>query len=306
MHQRLFEITMLLAANGQSTAAELAQRFGVSVRTIFRDIDALSSAGVPVYTERGKYGGVYILPEYVLDKTLFTKQEQGELLSYFDGLAQLKTPGAQPVLDKLAALFGRRESWLEVDFTPWGGGEELHEWFCMLRDAIIAKKLVRFCYSSLFVQEHPEQITTNKRAEHRTVEPWRVVFRGQGWYLLGYCHLRNDWRFFKLGRMRNLQVLEEKYSPSQRTPPVIKLPKGKVEKIVILLTHKQKARIEDELPHAMVTSVPDGYRAEFDMQIGEWLIGYILGFGASATVLEPQWLRDGVAQEAEKLWKNYQ
>ena len=75
---RLFEIVYLLQSRPRMTARELAERFEVSVRTIYRDIDALSAAGVPVYAARGGGGGVGLLPGYVLDRSLLTDGEQDE------------------------------------------------------------------------------------------------------------------------------------------------------------------------------------------------------------------------------------
>lgn len=73
---RLFRIVYYLLQNGKATASELAQKFEVSIRTIYRDIDSISSAGIPIYATQGKGGGISILNDYTLDKSLFSEQEQ--------------------------------------------------------------------------------------------------------------------------------------------------------------------------------------------------------------------------------------
>ena len=94
---RLFEIVYLLQSRPRMTARELAKRFEVSVRTIYRDIDALSAAGVPVYAARG--GGVGLLPGYVLDRSLLTDGEQDEILYALRAMAAAGMGGA--ALEKL-------------------------------------------------------------------------------------------------------------------------------------------------------------------------------------------------------------
>jgi len=101
---RLFEIVYLLQSRPRMTARELAERFEVSVRTIYRDIDALSAAGVPVYAARGGGGGVGLLPGYVLDRSLLTDGEQDEILYALRAMAAAGMGGA--ALEKLAGLFG--------------------------------------------------------------------------------------------------------------------------------------------------------------------------------------------------------
>lgn len=117
--------------------AELAKRFEVSVRTIYRDIDALSAAGVPVYAARG--GGVGLLPGYVLDRSLLTDGEQDEILYALRAMAAAGMGGA--ALEKLAGLFQKSgDGWLEVDFSPWGSGPAEKRVFATLKTAILSRQ----------------------------------------------------------------------------------------------------------------------------------------------------------------------
>ena len=84
---RLFKIVYHLLDKGRATAPELAEKFVVSVRTIYRDLDAISAAGIPIYTVQGKGGGIFILPEFVLEKSLLTPQEKEQILMALQGLA---------------------------------------------------------------------------------------------------------------------------------------------------------------------------------------------------------------------------
>ena len=109
---RLFQILYLLLGGRQVTARELAERFEVSPRTIYRDIDLLSAAGVPVYGDRGRGGGLRLLPGFVLDRTALTRQQQDDILFALQSLKQTGAQDEQGTLQALAALFQREpEDW---------------------------------------------------------------------------------------------------------------------------------------------------------------------------------------------------
>ena len=128
---RQFQMVYLLLEKGRMTAGELAQRLEVSQRTVLRDVDALSAAGVPVYTTQGTGGGVSLLPGYVLDRAAFTDEEQRQLL-----LALQSLPGQEgaQALTKLSALFRRgQEDWLQVDLSRWGAGDANNAQFRLMK-----------------------------------------------------------------------------------------------------------------------------------------------------------------------------
>jgi len=104
---RLLEIVYILLNQKNTTAKQLAERFSVSQRTIYRDIDALSLAGIPVYTEKGKGGGISLLPEFVLSKSILSDKEQNEILSSLQGLTNMGTVDSDHALQKLSAVFSK-------------------------------------------------------------------------------------------------------------------------------------------------------------------------------------------------------
>ena len=140
---RLFEITYILLNKKAITARELAEHFGVSQRTIYRDIDALDLAGIPVYTEKGKGGGIGLLPDYVLSKTILSDREQQEILSALQGLSSVQNDETRQVLQKLSAVFNKSTiNWLEVDFSGWNYMD--NEKFSCLKTAIFERRIVEF------------------------------------------------------------------------------------------------------------------------------------------------------------------
>ena len=296
MHQRLFEIVYFLTQQGSATANQLAEKFSVSRRTLYRDIDVLSLAGIPVYTEKGRTGGIFILPEYVLDKSLFSKAEQSQLVAHFQSLASIGTPDTQQVLDKLASVFGKRDNWLEVDFAPWGGGEQMRLLFRSLREAILKSTLLNFDYQG-----------TSPVAENRTVEPYTIIFRGQGWYLRAFCHTRQDFRFFKLSRIRNLKEMKETFSPrelpsSANTDSFT----GPMSPFRLHFIPSMAYRVFDEfLPEEIHPQQDGSFIVATHFPLGEWLTGYLISYGPGLTVLEPASIVSDIKTALASTLQNY-
>ena len=146
MHaSRLFEIVYILLNKDRVTAKELAERFGVSTRTIYRDIDTIGLAGIPVYSEKGKGGGISLLPDFVLNKSILSEQEQSEILASLQGLTQIRTDDTSHVLQKLSTVFNKTAAkWLEVDFSDWSF--ERQDFWGGFKSAILQKLVVEFDY----------------------------------------------------------------------------------------------------------------------------------------------------------------
>ena len=203
---RQFEIVYLLLNKKTTTAKELAERLGVSQRTIYRDVDALSFAGIPVYTEKGKGGGISLLPEFILNKSILCEQEQNEILSALQGLSGVNYVGkaaaaeTDQVLKKLSAIFNKNcVRWLEVDFSDWSyaNGNIFHDF----KTAILERRVAEFDYFSAYGE-----------MTRRRIEPIQLWFKSTSWYIKGFCLTRQDIRLFKLSRVRNLIVRDEQFS----------------------------------------------------------------------------------------------
>ena len=172
---RLFELLCLLLERGRMTAPQLAEHFEVSVRTIYRDIDALSAAGVPVYSTPGKGGGVSLLEGYTLHRAAFTEEEQQLLLTALRSLPGDAGQGTAETLSKLSALFRRREpDWLQVELSRWGSAGADNAKFVQLKQAILSRRVLSFTY-----------VGASGQTTRRSVLPARLVFKGRDWYLQG-------------------------------------------------------------------------------------------------------------------------
>ena len=195
----------ILLEKKKVTAPELAERFEVSVRTIYRDIDALSSAGIPVYCTQGKGGGIGLLEDFVMDKSALTEEEQSQILLSLQCMAVTNHMDAKKLLSRLSSLFQKDdENWVYVDFSRWNprGEKELFE---TLKEAILNREVVIFDYY-------------NAKGEYsrREAEPMQLYFRGMDWYLTAFCKKSGEIRIFKLKRLKNLVKTEERFLRKDR------------------------------------------------------------------------------------------
>lgn len=293
---RLFEITYLLVENGQMTAAELAQRFEVSTRTIYRDIDTLSGAGIPVYAGKGRGGGIGLLPGFVLDRSLLSKVEQQHIMAGLHSLDAINVPDVKPALEKLAAMFGRTSiSWLEVDFSQWGAPPLRSVAFNVLREAILSRRVVHFSYYS-----------SKGERLGRLVEPLKILFKGQGWYLYGYCRHKHDFRLFKLNRIKGVVLTGETFE--RESPEQVPMYKESGERITmqIRLAPSVAFRVYDEFSAEQIRPQEDGsFLVTVEAVAGEWWYSFLLSFGTAAELLSPPKMREELKVRAQQLAEIY-
>lgn len=205
MLSRLLGIIYLLLNRGTVTAGELAEQFEVSVRTIYRDVEQLSMAGIPVYARKGKNGGISLTERFVLDKMVISEEEQRRILA---ALASLRETGAsqeEDILHKLGNFFKADvPDWVAIDFSDWSGRRQ--ELFEQIREAILERKVMEFDYYGQYGE-----------MARRTVEPVQLLFKEYTWYVRAYCRKRQAMRLFKVLRMKRVKLLEETYEADART-----------------------------------------------------------------------------------------
>ena len=293
-NSRLFEILYLLVEKRAVTAGELAERLEVSERTIYRDIDALSAAGIPVFTQRGQGGGIRLMDQFVLDKALLSHAQQDEILFALQAILATGGGAEKETLARLTALFRREGTgWLEVDFTDWGSGAAERENFALVKGAILARRPLSFTYYS----------SAGERSR-RTVEPARLVFKGGCWYLSAFCQKRQDWRIFRLMRMENLTA-EEGTCPPRRPPERLEAPPSPEYRGVELRLRFAPAaawRVRDYFHPKEIIREPDGcLLVACNFPEDQWLLSFLLSFGSQLEVLSPAYWRELLAEEIKKL-----
>jgi predicted DNA-binding transcriptional regulator YafY len=313
---RLFSIVLLLQSYRQLTARDLARRLEVSERTIHRDMDALSGAGIPVVAERGTGGGWSLLGEY---RTNLTGLSESEVQSLFvtqpsrlladlnlekasEG-ALLKLLAAMPAPHRRGAEYARQR--IHVDVTGWARPQETVPLLHTLQDAIWQGRRVRMNYGR-----------GECGASERVVDPLGLVAKGSVWYLV--AAVGEDVRSYRVSRIESVEILD---APSER-PPDFDLAKFWEESSerfrANLPRYRVRARVRREVVHrlrlagrfARVEEVgeaaADGWaevRLRFDVE--EMACEYALGFGTQLEVLEPERLRAKVLAAAREVVKFY-
>lgn len=304
---QLFEFVYILIDKKQVTAKEMAERFGVSTRTVYRWMEALSVSGIPVYSLKGRGGGIAISEKFSMDNTVLSEEERLAIVSSVKALENLSGKSGTSITperkaaDKLSRLVASDTNWLEVDFAPWSPeGSEVRNLFSILRDSILKKRQISFDY-----------FTGDGRSEKRIVHPWKLVFRGQAWYLLGWCTLRKSERFFKLTRMRNLvmtsknanvtrnQGIEESAQTSEYSAPLIQ--------IKARITKEKISYLMDSFICSEIKPQKNGYvNVTFMAPDTPWLCEILLSFGAQIKIVSPVKIKNTIAEMAEKITELYQ
>lgn len=292
---RLFEIIYILLEKENVTAKELAEHFGVSVRTIYRDIDVLSRSNIPIYTNQGKGGGINLLDNFVLDKSLISEDEQNQILFALQSLEKLNVNNEKMLLDKMSILFNKAtRNWIEIDFSSWGTNSTQNERFNKLKEAILNKKVVEFTYFNSYGEENIRQ-----------VEPLQIWFKDKSWYIKAFCRLKQDYRIFKIARIRDIKILDEHF---ERDLPVEKEEKTKFKVISLKLeiSKGMAYRVYDEFEKENINKNENGdFIVEVEYPENEWVYGYILSFGEYVKVLSPEYAKDIIKKRLEKTIKNY-
>ena len=293
---RLFRILYYILEKGKVTASELADKFEVSVRTIYRDIDSISSAGIPIYALQGKGGGIEIAEDFVLSNSLLSENEKQQIMSALQGLDNTTVQHENELLTKLSALFKMKNtSWIEVDFNNWQNNKLYEKTFNDIKSAILSKNIVSFTYFS-----------SNEKETSRRVKPVRLLFKGQDWYLYALCLLRNDFRYFKLSRIKNLETNTEKFNDNFENVVLKKeMPYENTVHIKVKFDRKVAFRVYDEINGEIIEDDEGNLYAEIEIPNDYNLFNYIFSFGDGAEVLEPKEIRMQIKEMINKMAEKY-
>ncbi len=294
VNNRLFEIVYILMQKRKTTAKELADRFEVSTRTIYRDIETLSTANIPIYASKGKDGGIGLLDEYVLNKTILSEEEQNQILFALQGMKKVKGQDEKDILERLSILFNKKiNDWIKIDFSNWGNVQE--ERFDIIKSAILNKQLVQFIYYN-----------SNGEESKRIVEPLQIWFKDKSWYLVSYCKLKQDYRIFKIARIKDIKILQEHFERELPKEEKNEKHNFKIIELVLEINKAMTYRVYDEFESKEITKKEDGnFIVKVKYPENEWIYGYILSFGEYARVLNPGYAKNRIKDKLQRTLKNY-
>ena len=296
VNNRLFEIVYILMQKKKITAKELADRFDVSTRTIYRDIEILSRANIPIYSSKGKDGGIGLLEEYVLNKTILSEDDQNQILFALQGMIKVVGQDEKNILEKLSILFNKKvDDWIKIDFSNWGKDSTQKERFDIIKTAILNKNKIEFTYYN-----------SNGDKSKRIVEPLQIWFKDKSWYLISYCKLKEDYRIFKIARIKEIKILEEHFK--RELPKEQKKEKYnfKIISLELEISKEMAYRVYDEFESSEITKNQDGnFIVKVEYPENEWVYSYILSFGEHIKILSPNRVKNIVKDKLEKTLKNF-
>ena len=296
VNNRLFEIVYILLQKKKITARELAEKFEVSTRTIYRDVETLSRANVPIYATQGKDGGIALLDRFVLNKTILSEEEQNQILFALQSMKNVSGQDEKGVLEKLSTLFNKAVSdWIKIDFSGWKKDGVQKTRFEIIKKAILNKSRIEFVYYN-----------SNGEKSKRIAEPLQIWFKDKSWYLMSYCKLKEDYRIFKISRMKEIKMLREHF---ERELPKEQKDKTRDFKIISLkleISKDMAYRVYDEFENEGIIKNKNGdFVVKVEYPENEWVWSYVLSFGEYAKILSPKKAKEIIKNKLQKSLENY-
>ena len=290
---RLVSIIMILLEKERIGAQALADMFEVSPRTIYREIEAINMAGIPIRSMPGVGGGFEIMQEYKIDKKIFSTSDLSAILIGLSGLSSMiqgdelvnalaKVKSFIPV--DVAQDIELKTNQIYIDLSPWMNNTDIQPQIESIKMALQESRLLSFEYADR---------DGNKTS--RIVEPYQLVLKSNRWYFQGYCYKRNDFRLFKLSRISDLHVKEQFFIPrdyqktqldfgerllSMQTEIIIRIHKTITDRVLDYCTYEH--------------FLPDGdehYIVRFPFVENDYCYNILLSFGDKCECLEPLHVR---------------
>ena len=304
---RLVSIIMTLLDKKRIGAQELADMFEVSPRTIYRDIDAINLAGIPIRSISGVGGGFEIMPEYKVDKKIFSTSDLSAILMGLSSLSSLVR--GDELLNALAKVksfipsenakdIEIKANQIRIDLSPWIGNRNIQPYLEMIQTALQDCRLLSFEYTA-----HRGNKTV------RTVEPYQLVLKSGHWYFYGYCYRRTDYRLFRLSRMSNLKMEPDTFVPRSYQKPILEF-----EELLTAMQTEVKIRIHKSILDRVLeyctydSFTPDGdehYFVNFPFVENEYYYDILLGFGDKCECLEPLHTRAEMKRKIQNIAAMY-
>ena len=310
---RLISLIMLLQSRPLWKASELANELSVSERTVHRYMGMLEDMGIPIYSERGPYGGFSLLRGYKLPPLVFTAEEATVLYmganlvekvwgQIYRGAVTAVTAKLDNVLpDDLRQEVSQAQQGLVVsgllarDYRPWMPVLDV------IRRSVIRRRALRITYRNFKLEE-----------SCREIDPYVLTFRGGLWYLVAYCRLRNAMRTFRVDRIQGFEpserrfVIPDDFSAEAYIEQTMQFENN--YEVVVHLDSRVAPYVREHTGHwTELTDHEDGsVTVGFSVSGLDWAAGWVLSYGSAARVLEPPELIERVQNEASHVLKRYQ
>ncbi|CAM3680082.1 YafY family protein [Cohnella lubricantis] len=308
--ERLLGITMMLLGQRRVNAQTLADKFEVSLRTIYRDLETINTAGIPIVSYTGTDGGYEIMEQFRIDRQIVTFEDLQAILVALRGVqASLDDQEMDGLLSKIKALVSRSEQLqmeeagetLLFDTNLWhGGGLKDRSILASLRRAAKNRNVVSFLYTN-----------TEGLGEQREAEPIGLAWKGYAWYLYAYCRLRSDYRTFRLSRMTGLRVHLEHFAARGVRMEELDARWGNQEidpqvELILQFRPRVRVRVEEAFDAEKVETQEDGtLLVRVSYPDNHWMYENLLSYGPDVLVREPAFVAEKIRNLGEQICRNY-
>lgn len=305
---RLISIIMILLDKKRVSAQQLADMFEVSSRTIYRDIDTIDLAGIPIRSISGVGGGFEIMPKYKIDKNVFSTADLSAILMGLSSVSDMVRG------DELINAIAKVKSFIPaerindielkvnqiyIDLSPWMGNKNIQPYLEIIKTALQERKLLAFEYIDRYGNQ-----------TKREVEPYQLVLKNSHWYWYGYCLKRNDFRLFKLSRIVNLQIQDNFFIPRDYQKPQLEF-----HDVLETIQIKIKIRIHKSILDRVLDYcdyeqfLPDGsehYIVNFPFIENEYYYHILISFGDQCECLAPLHIRSEIKRRIQNIATIYE
>lgn len=305
---RLVSIIMILLEKERISAQELADMFEISPRTVYRDIDAINLAGIPIRSTSGVGGGFEIMEIYKMDKKVFSTTDLSAILMGLSNLSNM-IHGNELVnaLAKVRSFIPADKArdievsanQIYIDLNPWINNRTVQPYLEIIKTALAEHKLLSFDY----IDRQGQRIS-------RIAEPYQLVLKGNSWYWQGYCLIRKDFRLFKLTRTSNLKMKEEIFTPREHQNPQLEFNDTLKTMQTTIRLRIHKSILDNLLDYcAYERFTPDGenyYLVDFPFIENDYFYDQLLSFGNKCECLEPFHVREELKRKVQELLLVYE
>ena len=304
-YQTMIDMLFTLLLKRRVSAGELAARYDISVRTVYRYIDEMTVAGIPIDVARGANGGIYISDAYKLPKGYMTREEYDRAIGAMQAMeSELHDPALESAIRKLSAKAKeeRRDGAITgnilVDSGTWGSERKFSEKLSLLERATAEREALEIDY-----------VARDGKHSRRTILPHLLVYKQNIWYVYAFCRMRGAFRLFKVGRMRSIVKTGEFFEPMPFSRDDVPLSfwtdtQQSVE-AKFALSPEVLPFAEEWLGIENVYEADGKYYADAVLPDDDSLVEKILSAGAGFKVLSPASLAERVKQEAQKIIESY-
>ena len=300
---RLVSIIMILLDKKRIGAQVLADMFEVSPRTIYRDIDTINMAGIPILSTPGVGGGFEIMENYKVDRNVFST---GDLSAILMGLSSVSNMiRGDELVNALAKVksfipadrakdIELKANQIYIDLSPWLNNRNIQPYLKIIKMALQKRRLVSFEYAD----RHGNKTS-------RTAEPYQLVLKSRHWYFQGFCRKRNDFRLFKLSRISDLEIREDSFTPRDYQKPQLDfsdIAETMQMKIKLRIHISILDRVLDYCPYESFT--PDGddhFIVNFPFIENEYYYNILFSFGDKCECIEPLKIRSEMRRRIKDL-----